>query len=63
VSTTNVIHVSTLGVLYLVLVVTIGIRTHKDGRMALFIVGFLVPPLWVCGAVLPPKRGSKHNHG
>ncbi|MFL5759643.1 MAG: hypothetical protein ACJ789_07890 [Thermomicrobiales bacterium] len=51
-----------LGFIYLAVVLTIGLATYRKGRMVLFIVGFLMPLLWLIGAILPAKKGSKFEH-
>jgi hypothetical protein len=45
-----------LGVLYFVLLVTLGIVTIRKGHWILFVVGLFLPLLWLLGAVLPPVR-------
>ena len=47
-----------LGVVYLVLVVTVAIMTFRKGHWVLGLIGFLIPILWLIGAVLPAKHGS-----
>jgi hypothetical protein len=48
-----------LGILYLVLLVVLGVKTVRNGRWVLFIVGFVFPVLWIIGGVLPPKGMSR----
>jgi hypothetical protein len=48
-----------LGIIYLFLLVFLGVRTIKNGRWILFILGFFVPLLWIIGGVLPPKGMSR----
>jgi hypothetical protein len=38
---------------------TVCLLTFKKGYVALGIIGFLIPFLWLIGAVLPDKHGSK----
>ena len=61
-STGEVILFTLFGFIYIAVVLTIGLATYRRGRMVLFIVGFLLPPLWLLGAILPAKKGSKHEH-
>jgi hypothetical protein len=42
-----------LGALYLVLLLVLGVTTIRKGHKVLFFVGFLMPVLWLVGAVLP----------
>jgi len=43
-----------LGILYLVLLVTLGVVTLRKGHIVLFIVGIFLPFLWLVGAIMPP---------
>ncbi len=45
-----------LGVIYLVLLITLGIMTLRKGHWVLFIFGIILPFLWIIGAIMPPKR-------
>jgi uncharacterized membrane protein len=51
-----------LGFIYLAVVLTLGLATYRRGRKVLFFVGFLMPLLWLLGAILPAKKGSKYEH-
>ncbi len=44
-----------LGVLYLVLLVTLGIVTFRKRHYVLFAFGFLLPFLWLVGAAIKPR--------
>ncbi len=48
-----------LGIIYVFLLVFLGIKTIKNGRWIMFIVGFVFPLLWIIGGVLPPKGMSR----
>lgn len=48
-----------LGIIYLVLLVVLGVKTLKNGRWVMFIFGFFIPFLWIIGGVLPPKGMSR----
>ena len=48
-----------LGILYVVLLVVLGVKTIRNGRWVLFLFGFLLPLLWIVGGVLPPKGRSR----
>jgi hypothetical protein len=43
-----------LGILYLVLLVTLGVTTLRKGHFILFIIGFFFPVLWLVGGVIGP---------
>jgi hypothetical protein len=43
-----------LGVLYLVLLISLGVATLRKGHVALFIFGIFFPVLWIVGALLGP---------
>ena len=45
-----------LGILYLVLLVTLGIMTLRKGHWVMFIIGLVIPLFWLIGAVIPPVR-------
>ena len=45
-----------LGILYIVLLVTLGIMTLRKGHWVMFIIGFFIPLFWLIGAVIPPVR-------
>jgi hypothetical protein len=48
-----------LGVIYVVLLVVLGVKTAKNGRWVLFAIGFVLPLLWIVGGVLPPRGRSR----
>ena len=35
------------------------IKTIRNGRWILFILGFFIPLLWIIGGILPPKGMSR----
>ena len=43
-----------LGVIYFVLLVTLGLTTLRKGHMFLFLVGIIFPFLWLIGALMAP---------
>ena len=47
---------SGLGLIYLVLLVTLAVTTYRKGHYVLFGAGFLLPFLWIVGAVIEPRR-------
>ena len=48
-----------LGIIYLLLMVFLGVRTFKNGHWILFIIGFVIPVVWIVGGMLPPKGMSR----
>jgi len=44
------------GILYVVLLVTLGILCLRKGHWVMFIIGFIFPLMWLIGAVIPPVR-------
>ncbi len=47
---------STLGIIYLVLLVTVAVLSFRKGHWVLGLIGFVFPVLWVIGAILPSRR-------
>jgi hypothetical protein len=58
----DVLLFSMFGFIYLAVVFTIGLATYRRGHKVLFFIGFLMPLLWLVGAIIPPKPGSKYQH-
>jgi hypothetical protein len=46
--------------LYLVLLFTVCLMTFKKGHTILGIIGIFFPILWLVGAALPAKPGSRY---
>ena len=44
------------GVLYLVLLATLGIMSIRKGHWVMLIVGIFLPLFWAIGAIMPPAR-------
>jgi len=44
------------GVIWLVLMVTLGILCIRKGHWVMFIVGLFLPFFWLIGAIMPPAR-------
>jgi hypothetical protein len=51
----------TFFVLYIVLLFTVCMLTFKKGHTLLGIIGIFFPILWLIGAILPAKRGSRFD--
>jgi hypothetical protein len=45
-----------LGILYFILMVTLGIMAIRKGHWVMFIIGIVFPLFWLIGALLPPKN-------
>jgi hypothetical protein len=43
------------GFLYLMLLITLGVMTIRNGHILLFILGLFLPLLWIIGALMSPK--------
>jgi hypothetical protein len=48
-----------LGIIYVVLLVVLGVKTFRNGHWVLFIIGFFIPLLWILGGMLPPTGMSR----
>ena len=44
------------GILYLVLLITLGILSIRKGHWVMFVVGIFIPLFWLIGAIMPPVR-------
>ena len=44
------------GIIYLILVVTLGVMSIRKGHWVMFIVGFFLPFFWLIGALMPSRR-------
>ena len=45
-----------LGVIYFVLLVTLGIMSIRKGHWIMFLIGIFIPIFWIIGALLPSRR-------
>jgi hypothetical protein len=45
-----------LGIIYLLLMISLGILTFRKGHWILGLIGFIIPILWLIGAILPSRR-------
>ncbi len=48
-----------LGILYFILLVTLGIMSIRKGHWVMFIIGLFIPLFWVIGALMPPKEAAR----
>ena len=44
------------GILYFILLVTLGVITIRKGHWVMFIIGIFIPLFWIIGALMPPSR-------
>jgi hypothetical protein len=45
-----------LGILWLVLLITLGVMSLRKGHWVMFLVGLFLPIFWLIGAIIPPRR-------
>jgi hypothetical protein len=43
------------GIIYFLLLVTVGIISIRKGHWVMFIVGLFIPLFWFIGALMPPR--------
>jgi len=51
----------TLGIVYITCIITVCYYTFLKGYWLLGLLGFLLPILWLIGAILPAKHGSRYE--
>jgi choline-glycine betaine transporter len=44
------------GIIYLILVLTLGVMSIRKGHWVMFIIGFFLPFFWLIGALMPSRR-------
>jgi hypothetical protein len=44
------------GVLYVVLLITLGIISIRKGHWVMFIIGIFIPLFWIIGALMPRRE-------
>ena len=44
------------GILYLILMFTLGVMSLRNGHWVMFIIGFFLPFFWLIGALMPSRR-------
>ncbi len=45
-----------LGIIYFVLLVTLGIISIRKGHWVMFLIGLFIPLFWIIGALLPSRE-------
>ncbi len=48
-----------LGILYVLLLVTLGLMSLRKGHWVMFILGFLLPLFWLIGAMIAPTEAAR----
>lgn len=49
----------TLGIIYLVLLLVLGVLSFRKGHWVLGLIGFVFPVLWLVGALLPSRYARR----
>jgi hypothetical protein len=44
------------GVIYVVLLITLGIMSIRKGHWVMFIIGLFIPLFWIIGALMPRRE-------
>ena len=44
------------GILYFILLVTLGIISIRKGHWVMFIIGIFIPLFWIIGALMPARQ-------
>lgn len=47
------------GILYLILLFTLGFMTLRKGHWVMFIFGIFLPLFWLIGALMPPTAAAE----
>jgi hypothetical protein len=50
---------TTLGIIYLVLLVVFAVLSFRKGHWVLGLIGFIFPILWIVGALLPSRYAHR----
>ena len=46
----------TCGIIYFILIVTLGVMSLRKGHWVMFIIGIFLPFFWLIGALMPSRR-------
>ena len=44
--------------IWVILLIFFGVKTLRNGHWVLFLLGFVVPILWIVGVLVPPRPSS-----
>jgi len=47
------------GILYFILLVTLGVITIRKGHWVMFVIGIFIPLFWIIGALMPPTQARQ----
>ncbi len=50
--------IGAFGLLYILLLLILGLRSIKHGHWIMFLIGIPLPLFWVIGGLMPPVRRS-----
>jgi hypothetical protein len=50
------ISIGVFGLIYVILLITLGIMSIRKGHWIMFIIGIFIPIFWIIGALMPPAR-------
>ncbi len=53
---TSVFGIGALALIYLLLLVTLGLRSIKHGHWIMFLIGIPIPLFWIIGGLMPPVQ-------
>ena len=52
------VSIGLFGLLYVILLITLGIMSIRKGHWIMFIIGIFIPLFWIIGALLPPTGAA-----
>jgi hypothetical protein len=44
------------GIIYFILLVTLGIMSIRKGHWVMFVIGIFIPLFWIIGALMPARQ-------
>ena len=50
-----------LGIIWFVLLVSLGVITLRKGHWVMFIIGIFFPLFWIIGAIMPPTESARES--
>ncbi len=48
-----------LGIVWLLLLVSLGVMSIRKGHWIMFVIGIFVPIFWIIGALMPPTLAAR----
>ena len=52
------VSIGLFGLLYAILLITLGIMSIRKGHWIMFIIGIFIPLFWIIGALMPPTPAA-----